>query len=82
MSPALLIIASGMDTFKLLILSQVILSIQLPFTMIPLLLLTGNKKVMGNYANSKIVQGIGWFFAVIIVGLNLLLLYQTFGGKF
>ncbi len=82
MSPALIIIAFGFDAFKLLILSQVILSIQLPFTMVPLLLLTGNRKIMGRYTNRRIIQAAGWLFAAVIIGLNILLLYQTFGGRF
>jgi manganese transport protein len=70
------------DTFKALIISQVCLSIQLPFTMLPLYLLVGDPNVMGDYAT-------GWFeklgmivTGIIIVTMNCLLVYQLLGGKF
>jgi manganese transport protein len=80
--PAMVIIAAGVDSFKALIWSQVALSIQLPMTVIPLLLLTSSKKVMGEHASSLHVKVMGWIIAIIVIGLNILLLYQTLGGKF
>lgn len=83
MSPALIVIAIWpRNAFELMILSQVILSLQLPFTMVPLLLLTSSRDVMGRYASRPIVQAIGWVFSMIIIGLNFLLLVQVFGGRF
>ncbi|HOS92968.1 MAG TPA: Nramp family divalent metal transporter [Armatimonadota bacterium] len=80
--PAMVVIAAGFDSYKTLILSQVALSLQLPFTIIPLLILARSRKVMGSFRS-----GPGEFLlAVIVAGavmvLNALLLYQTFGGTF
>ncbi|TAK34967.1 MAG: hypothetical protein EPO21_07880 [Chloroflexota bacterium] len=80
--PAMLVIALGLDSYVVLILSQVALSIQLPFTIIPLLLLVGNRRVMGTYASGRIEKLLGIAVAVIVVGLNVLLLYGTLGGGF
>jgi manganese transport protein len=63
---------------KLLVLSQVVLSLQLPFAVIPLVYFTGNKKVMGKFANSKWLAVLSWSIAILIVGLNGYLLIKTF----
>jgi manganese transport protein len=57
-------------TFKLLILSQVILSMQLPFAVIPLIHFTSNRRKMGLFVNKVWVQALAWSMAVIIVVLN------------
>ena len=57
-------------TFKLLILSQVILSMQLPFAVIPLIHFTSNRGRMGAFANRLWVQALAWGMAAIIVALN------------
>src|SRR5260370_40856587 len=57
-------------TVKLLILSQVILSMQLPFAVIPLIHFTSNRRRMGAFANKVWVQALAWIMAVIIVVLN------------
>jgi manganese transport protein len=80
--PAMLIIAIGVDSFKALIWSQVALSIQLPLTIIPLLILARRRSVMGEHANNAIANFVGWTIALVVIALNLLLLYQTFGGNF
>ncbi len=76
--PAIVVIASGLDPLKILILSQVVLSFALPFALIPLLLLTGNRKVMGEFVNRRTTHGLGWLTVSVVVGLNLFLLWQTF----
>ena len=58
-------------TYKLLILSQVILSMQLPFAVIPLIHFTNDRKRMGEFANRAWVRALAWPVAAIIVGLNL-----------
>ncbi|MDO8682022.1 MAG: Nramp family divalent metal transporter [Armatimonadota bacterium] len=80
--PACALIMVIKDTFQALIISQVCLSVQLPFTMLPLFLLTRSKRVMGKFAN-------GWFensgmilTGLVIVALNILLIYRIFGGRF
>src|ERR1019366_2246199 len=57
-------------TEKLLLLSQVILSLQLSFAVIPLVLFTGSRKTMGEFVNAPWLQGPAWIVAVLIAGLN------------
>jgi manganese transport protein len=64
----------------LLILSQVILSLQLPFAVFPLVSFTSNREKMGVFVAPGWVRGVAWIVAVIIAGLNAWLLYQTFFG--
>ena len=64
------------DPFKGLILSQVFLSIQLPFTIAIQIYLTSSKKVMGKYANSRFLIGLLLIIASIVTFLNLKLLYE------
>jgi manganese transport protein len=60
---------------NLLILSQVILSMQLSFVVIPLIVFTNDKLEMGSFVNSKFLKVIAWVVATIILSLNLYLLY-------
>lgn len=72
------IMLAGEDSvFRLLILSQVVLSLQLPFAIIPLIHFTSDRKKMGLFANRMIVRVLGGAIAVIIVGLNLRLAYAV-----
>lgn len=64
-------------TDKLLILSQVILSMQLSFAVIPLILFTNNKQKMGSFANGKLLKYTAWVVAAIILSLNIYLLFDT-----
>ncbi len=77
--PALIItILYGEDgTVKLLILSQVILSIQLSFAVVPLVLFTSDKNKMGRFVNSILMKTIAWIVTVLIIVLNAVLLFQT-----
>lgn len=76
--PAIIVIASGLDPLRILILSQVVLSFALPFALIPLLMLTGNRKLMGAFVNNRRTHSLGWLTVSIVIGLNLFLLWQTF----
>ncbi len=67
-------------TAELLILSQVILSLQLSFAVIPLVKFTGDKKKMGAFVNPPWLKVLSWFVAVLIAGLNIYLLFLTFNG--
>ncbi len=78
--PAMLVIALGVDSYKALIVSQVLLSIQLPFTIIPLLWLVRSRRVMGAERMNSAQLGVGILLAAIIIGLNAFLLYQIFFG--
>ncbi len=66
------------DPFKGLILSQVFLSIQLPFTIVAQIYLTSSRKVMGKYANSKFLNSLLIIIAAVIIYLNFRLLYEFF----
>jgi len=65
---------------KLLILSQVVLSLQLGFAIIPLIHFTSDKKRMGKFATTVPLQILAWVFAVLIVGLNARLVIQEIGS--
>jgi len=78
--PSFIIIVSGINTYKILIFSQVILSVQLPFTLIPLLILCRRKKVMGTF-RSRLPEFItALAISVLVIGLNIFLLISTFTG--
>jgi manganese transport protein len=63
---------------KMLVLSQVVLSLQLPFAVIPLILFTGNRNIMGRFANQRWLQTLAWMVALVITSLNIWLLGQIF----
>lgn len=67
-------------TAQLLILSQVILSFQLSFAVIPLVKFTSDKEKMGEFVNKRWLSVLAWFVAIVIAALNVYLLYQTFFG--
>ncbi len=75
--PSLLIILFGLDTFKILILSQVVLSLQLPFTLIPLIILSRSEKVMRGLKIGKIELFLSILVSIIVISLNIYLLYST-----
>lgn len=80
--PALLvtIIYGEKGTTDLLVLSQVILSMQLSFAVIPLVMFTNSKLKMGEFVNKPWLKILVWIISGIILLLNLVLLYQTFVG--
>lgn len=65
-------------TADLLIFSQVILSMQLSFAVIPLVMFTGDRSKMGSFVNSRKLSVISWSISTVIVILNIFLLYRTF----
>jgi manganese transport protein len=77
--PAVVLIDVGLDPFRALILSQVVLSIQLPLTIIPLLVLSRRERVMGAMRMGTLSTVTGWLVAGVIIALNVFLLYQTLG---
>ena len=68
-------------TAELLVLSQVILSMQLSFAVIPLVMFTSDKLKMGEFVNKTTLKIIAWIISAVIIVLNLYLLYQTFSGQ-
>jgi len=73
---ALIIIFFISDPFKGLIMSQVFLSIQLPFTVGIQVYLTSSKKVMGKYANGNILKTVLMIIAIFVTYLNFRLLFD------
>lgn len=80
LAPAIAVIAVGLDPLKILILSQVVLSFALPFALVPLLLLTGNRDLMKQFVNNRVTHWMGWLAVSIITVLNVFLLWQAIAG--
>lgn len=80
--PAVIVIAMMGDkgTYELLILSQVILSMQLPFAVVPLVKFTSSKRTMGDFASARWIILIAWLVATIIIALNVQLAYEEIAG--
>ena len=72
-------LAGSHGTFQLLILSQVVLNLQLPFAIIPLIQFTSDRDRMGEFTNGPWLRLTGWACAVIVLGLNIWLALQTIG---
>jgi manganese transport protein len=79
MAPALVILALGLDPTKSLVISQVVLSFGIPFALVPLVLLTRRRDVMGALVNRRRTTALAGIVAAIIIALNLFLLADTFG---
>jgi len=79
--PALIVLGAGIEPTLALVLSQVLLSFGIPFALIPLIRLTGEKDVMGLHADSMPLKIAGWTSAVLIVGLNCVLITLTLTGQ-
>lgn len=69
-------------TTELLVLSQVILSLQVSFAVFPLVMFTSDSLKIGEFANGWTVKCLAWFIAIVIASLNAWLLVQTFRGWF
>lgn len=80
MLPAMIIIGIGVNPMKALIISQVCLSFALPVAIIPMMIITSRKDLMGAFVNKPITKIIGWIITTVIIGLNTILLYLTFSG--
>jgi manganese transport protein len=80
MLPALIVIAIGLDPTRTLVISQVILSFGIPFALIPLVLFTQQRGLMGVLVNNRITTMLAVAVAAVIVCLNIFLLYQTLFG--
>jgi manganese transport protein len=80
MTPALIVLAVGLNPTRSLVLSQVVLSFGIPFALVPLVLLTRSKDIMGALANTRRTTIAASGVASLIIALNLFLLYRTFVG--
>jgi manganese transport protein len=80
MVPALVVLAVGLEPTRSLVISQVVLSFGIPFALIPLVLLTRRRDVMGELVNRRVTTAVAGVVAALIVALNGFLLVQTFLG--
>jgi manganese transport protein len=80
MTPALVVLAIGLEPTRSLVLSQVVLSFGIPFALIPLVMLTRRRDVMGELVNRRVTTAVAGAVAAMIVALNVFLLYQTIAG--
>jgi manganese transport protein len=80
--PAMILISmsGGKNTVQLLIISQVVLSMQLSFAIFPLMMFTSDKKRMGEFVNNWPTKIIGYLVCAVIASLNVYLLYDTIGA--
>lgn len=81
MAPSLLVIAIGLEPTRTLVISQVVLSFGIPFALIPLVIFTRRRDLMGILVNSRYTTVLASIVAGLIVALNLFLLYETFFGS-
>jgi manganese transport protein len=81
MAPSLIVIAIGLDPTRVLVISQVLLSFGLPFAIIPLVIFTRRKDIMGVLVNRRFTTLLASLSAVFILILNFYLLYQIFFGS-
>jgi manganese transport protein len=80
MLPALIILAVGVSTTGALVLSQVVLSFGIPFALIPLVVLTNRREVMGNFANRRLLKLAAFAVAAAISAMNVFLIAEQFLG--
>src|ERR671933_3032281 len=78
MVPALVVIGIGLDPSRTLVISQVVLSFGIPFALIPLVIFTSRRDVMGVLVNHRVTTAVATVIATLISALNVFLLYQTF----
>ena len=79
--PALVAIYVGLDPTRTLVISQVVLSFTLPIPVITLIMFTRNRAIMGKLVNHPVVTALAIVCAVLILFMNMVLLFQTFGGQ-
>ena len=79
--PALIVLAIGFDPTRALVLSQVVLSIGIPFALVPLVRYTSSRQLMGGFVNGIAVTSVAWTVTGAIVALNLVLIYLTVTGR-
>jgi manganese transport protein len=80
MIPALIVIALNISPVEVLVVSQVVLSLQLPFTMATVVLLTRRQDLMGAFVNTRLTNVVNVLIALVVTVLNVILLYSLFWG--
>lgn len=76
--PPMIIIISGVNATEALVWSQVVLSFGISFALVPLIMFTSNKRLMGALTNRKWVTALAWLIAVLVIALNLFVIYDSF----
>ena len=79
MIPAFVVIGLGLDPSRTLVISQVVLSFGIPFALIPLVVFTSKREIIGVLVNRRLTVAAAVVVAALITGLNVFLLVQTFG---
>src|SRR5207249_3755119 len=79
MLPSLVVVALGVNATDALVLSQIVLSLVLPIPMIALIRFTGRRDIMGSFANGRLVSCLAIAAALLVLGLDALLLLDSFG---
>jgi len=79
-APSLVVIAIGLDPTRTLVISQVVLSFGLPFALVPLLLFTANKTLMGSLTNRRVTTLLMTLITGTVILLNIYLVYLTVKG--
>jgi manganese transport protein len=80
MLPAFVVAAIGLDPTRTLVMSQVVLSFGIPFALVPLIMFTARRDLMGRFVNRRVTTIVASAVATLIIALNALLLVQTFAG--
>ena len=78
MVPALVVIGLGIDATRTLVISQVVLSFGIPFALVPLVIFTSRRRLMGILTNHPLTTAAAWVMAFLIIGLNGFLIYRFF----
>jgi manganese transport protein len=80
MAPALIVLGLGVNPSRALVISQVVLSFGIPFALVPLVLLTRRRDIMGSLVNRRVTTVAASIVAALIIALNGFLLYETLIG--
>ena len=81
MAPSFVVILMGLDATRILVMSQVLLSFGIALALVPLLVFTSDKSLMGDLVNSRLIRLLGWLIVAVVVALNLWLLIGMATGN-
>ncbi|WP_336707006.1 MULTISPECIES: Nramp family divalent metal transporter [unclassified Cedecea] len=81
MAPSFVVIMMGLDPTRILVMSQVLLSFGIALALVPLLVFTSDKKLMGDLVNVRWVKLVGWAIVAVVVALNLWLIFSSLFGN-
>lgn len=79
--PALVVLALGVEPTLVLVLSQVVLSLGIPFAIVPLVVLSGRRSLMGEHVAGPVLRGAAWLVVAAVSALNVGLVVLTLGGR-